>query len=140
MISTVRLAALLRLPLSFALGCLWLSCMSQAPPSSSTSSGLAQTGSPDPAPECSCGPIVTPPPAECTRARWVCNGRGDCRCAEKTPAPEETATQSPGNDRSKQSASSQCIACLGASVTPPEGGCALEDWFCNSSGLCRCQT
>lgn len=30
--------------------------------------------------------------------------------------------------------------CLGATVSPPQGGCALEDWYCNASGLCRCRS
>lgn len=34
--------------------------------------------------------------------------------------------------------SSLPCTCFAGTPSPPEGGCALEDWYCNPSGRCRC--
>lgn len=112
---------------------------------------------PDPPSECDCGPLIPWPPPECARVNWFCNAVGQCACAQPA-APELAAVSTTFTAESTLSArvvtngadvsdvplrydgeDPEC-KCLGATVSPPQGGCALEDWYCNASGLCRCRS
>jgi hypothetical protein len=116
---------------------------------------------PDPPPpsDCDCGPLVSFPPPGCARVNWFCNAVGSCGCEAPT-APEvgllATGESSVAEMRAARVSLRDELAlpdpslrldsedpeckCLGATVSPPQGGCALVDWFCNASGLCRCRS
>jgi hypothetical protein len=114
---------------------------------------------PDPPPpsDCDCGPLVSWPPPGCARVNWFCNAVGSCGC--EAPTAPEVAQLATGSSLTEQRAARIVVPrleapdpsmrlesedpeckCLGATVSPPQGGCALVDWFCNASGLCRCRS
>ena len=117
---------------------------------------------PETPPECDCGPLISWPPPECPRARWFCNAVGHCACDQPAgPASEVLSSGAASSARTATARALRPIAaespelpevfvgddgadldcmCVGATVSPPQGGCALEDWFCNASGLCRCRS
>jgi len=118
-----------------------------------------EDGEPAPPSECDCGPLVSLAPPECPRARWFCNAVGHCACDQPTgPASEALSAGAAVSARASTTRARRPIApespdvalrvdsddpgcmCVGATVSPPQGGCALEDWFCNASGLCRCRS
>ncbi len=115
---------------------------------------------PDPPPpsECDCGPLVSLPPPGCARVSWFCNAVGACAC-RAPEAPELGLLATGGSSVAPMRAARVVVRnelgpdpslrldseepeckCLGATVSAPQGGCALEDWYCNASGLCRCHS
>jgi len=85
------------------------------------------------------------PPADCVLETWFCNAEGSCRCdaalarpADGMVAKASPKERSPGTHVTGKKSDGLPCMCAGASVSEPEGGCPAANWFCNRSGLCRC--
>lgn len=108
-----------------------------------------------------CNCISFPPaaPASCPAERLFCNSALDCRCEPESPAGvAQSAAASLAQPRAAQSRrlireahdSGEQLAtlprpplpcvCLAGTPSPPEGGCPEEDWYCNRSGNCQCDS
>jgi hypothetical protein len=83
--------------------------------------------------DCNCIAFPAAGADSCPASDLFCNSQGLCNCdaAAAAAAPGQAPAVSP---RRKDD---HC-SCAGGSASPPQGGCAAQDWFCNRSGVCRC--
>lgn len=109
-----------------------------------------------------CNCIFFPPSAleSCSAERLFCNSSLECRCAPGSPAGAAQSaaatlapvrvvqgrarpiTQDHGSGESLASVPPPPLSCvcLAGTPSPPEGGCPEEDWYCNRSGRCQCDS
>ncbi|MEY4549730.1 MAG: hypothetical protein RL685_5925 [Pseudomonadota bacterium] len=108
-----------------------------------------------------CNCIRFPPAAQatCSEERLFCNSSLDCQCVAATPAgaaqsaaailaPVRTAqrrsrliTEEHGGEELATLPPPPLVCvCLAGTPSAPEGGCPEEDWYCNRSGRCQCDS